>query len=106
MTDVLELAEQLWTGTATVDTHHPLGSGVGDLVDVADGVAFWHGFSNATVVDTADGLLLVDTADPLFAELLHQRVRQWRPDLPLHAAVYSHGHIDHVFGVPRFDAEA
>jgi alkyl sulfatase BDS1-like metallo-beta-lactamase superfamily hydrolase len=106
MTDVLELADQLWDGTATVESHHPLGSGVGDIVEVVDGVAFWHGFSNATAVDTGAGLVLVDTGDPLFSGLLHQQVRRWRPAAPLHTAVYSHGHIDHVSGVPAFDAEA
>jgi alkyl sulfatase BDS1-like metallo-beta-lactamase superfamily hydrolase len=105
MSDVLELADRLWTGQATVETHHPLGSGDGGLVEVGDGVAFWHSFSNATAVDTAAGLLLVDTGDPLFGPLLHQRVRDWRPTAPLHTAVFSHGHIDHVFGVGPFDAE-
>jgi alkyl sulfatase BDS1-like metallo-beta-lactamase superfamily hydrolase len=106
MTDVLEIADRLWTGAETVDTHHPLGSGAGELAEVADGVMFWHGFSNATAVDTGDGLLLVDSGDPLFGGLLHERVRGWRPDPPLRAAVFSHGHIDHVFGVGRFDDEA
>ena len=106
MTDVLELADQLWTGAATVESHHPLGTGRGDLIDVVDGVAFWHGFSNATVVDTDDGLFCVDTGDPLFGPLLHERVREWRADQPLRTAVFSHGHIDHVFGVGPFDAEA
>jgi alkyl sulfatase BDS1-like metallo-beta-lactamase superfamily hydrolase len=106
MTDVLEIADRLWTGAETVDTHHPLGSGAGDLVAVADGVMFWHGFSNATAVDSGDGLLLVDSGDPLFGALLHERVRGWRQHAPLRVAVFSHGHIDHVFGVGRFDDEA
>jgi alkyl sulfatase BDS1-like metallo-beta-lactamase superfamily hydrolase len=106
MTDLLELADQLWTGAATVESHHPLGTGRGDLADITDGVAFWHGFSNATVVDTGDGLLTVDTGDPLFGPLLFERVREWRADSPLRTAVYSHGHIDHVFGVGPFDTEA
>jgi alkyl sulfatase BDS1-like metallo-beta-lactamase superfamily hydrolase len=106
MSDVLELADRLWNGEATVETHHPVGGGDGALLEVAPGVAFWHGFSNATVVDTSAGLLLVDTGDPFLAPLLHERVREWRPKTPLHTAVYSHGHIDHVFGVPLFDAEA
>jgi alkyl sulfatase BDS1-like metallo-beta-lactamase superfamily hydrolase len=106
MTDVLSLADQLWAGTVTVETHHPLGTGDGALVDVGDGVAFWHGFSNATVVEAEAGLVLVDTGDPFLARTLHERVRAWRPDRPLHSAVYSHGHIDHVFGVPFFDEEA
>ncbi|MDQ1695829.1 MAG: hypothetical protein QOJ03_1182, partial [Frankiaceae bacterium] len=106
MTDVLELADLLWRGVASVESHHPLGSGVGDIVEVADGVAFWHGFSNATAIDTGGGLALVDTGDPLFAGLLHEQVRRWLPDTPLRVAVFSHGHIDHVFGVGRFDTEA
>jgi alkyl sulfatase BDS1-like metallo-beta-lactamase superfamily hydrolase len=106
MSDVLALADALWTGAASVDTHHPLGTGGGELVEVADGVRFWHSFSNATVVDTGAGLVLVDSGDPVFGRLLHERVRQWRPDTPLHSVVFSHGHIDHVFGVDAFDTEA
>jgi len=106
MNDLLELADALWSGAASVDTHHPLGSGRGALVEVADGVALWHGFSNATVVATEAGLVLVDSGDPVFGPTLHQRVREWRADPPLAAAVFSHGHIDHVFGIGPFDAEA
>jgi alkyl sulfatase BDS1-like metallo-beta-lactamase superfamily hydrolase len=104
--DVLELADKLWSGEVTVETHHPVGGGGGDLVEVADGVAFWHGFSNSTIVDTAAGLVMVDSGDPVFGPSLHEHVRRWRPEQPLHTAVYSHGHIDHVFGIGPFDAEA
>ena len=106
MTDVLELAEQLWNGTTTTETHHPLGSGRGDLVEVADGVVFWHAFSNATIVATEAGLVSVDSGDPLFGPTLRDRVREWRSDVPLKHAVFSHGHIDHVFGIAPFDNEA
>ena len=106
MSDVLEIAEKLWTGELTVESHHPVGGGQADLVEAADGVGFWHGFSNATAVDVGSGLLLVDTGDPILGSVLHERVRAWRPDLRLDTAVYSHGHIDHVFGVGPFDAEA
>ncbi|HET7530608.1 MAG TPA: alkyl sulfatase dimerization domain-containing protein [Mycobacteriales bacterium] len=106
MTDVLDLADRLWTGAVTVDDHHPLGTGRGELVEVADGVRFWHGFSNATVVDTAAGLVMVDSGDPVFGPLLYEQVRGWRPEQPLRDVVFSHGHIDHVFGVGPFDGEA
>lgn len=106
MTDVLDLAERLWNGTATVESHHPVGGGAGELVDVADGVAFWHGFSNATAVDCSGRLLLVDSGDPVLAPTLHEQVRRWRHDSPLDSVVFSHGHIDHVFGVGPFDVEA
>jgi len=106
MSDVLELADRLWSGEVTVETHHPVGGGTGGVVEVADGVAFWHGFSNATIVRCDAGLVLVDSGDPVLGRVLHEQVRAWSPSVPLHSAVYSHGHIDHVFGVGHFDAEA
>jgi alkyl sulfatase BDS1-like metallo-beta-lactamase superfamily hydrolase len=106
VTDVLELADQLWTGAVTVDDHHPLGTGRGELVEVADGVRFWHGFSNATVAATNAGLVMVDSGDPVFGPLLHEQTRQWQDGQPLRDVIFSHGHIDHVFGVGPFDEEA
>src|SRR3954467_14516963 len=106
MTDVLDLAERLWNGEVTVETHHPVGGGAGGVVEVADGIAFWHGFSNSTIARTDAGLVMVDSGDPLLGRLLHEQVRGWQPDVPVHSAVYSHGHIDHVFGVGHFDAES
>ena len=105
-TDVLQLAEDLWTGKATVDTHHPLGGGGSAVVEIGDGIGFWHGFSNSTIVHTEAGLVMVDSGDPIFGRVLHEKVRDWRPDTRLHSAVYSHGHIDHVFGISAFDSEA
>jgi alkyl sulfatase BDS1-like metallo-beta-lactamase superfamily hydrolase len=36
---------------------------------------------------------------------VHETLRAWTAS-PLDTAVYSHGHIDHVFGVANFEAEA
>jgi alkyl sulfatase BDS1-like metallo-beta-lactamase superfamily hydrolase len=47
----------------------------------------------------------VDTGSPMTAGYVHEQVRAWTT-APLHTAVYSHGHIDHVFGVGPFEAEA
>ncbi len=48
---------------------------------------------------------MVDTGSILTAELVHKEIRGWSKK-PLHSAVFSHGHIDHVFGVGPFDEEA
>src|SRR3954452_22804763 len=80
MSDVLDLAERLWNGEVTVETHHPVGGGSGGVVEVADGVAFWHGFSNSTIARTDAGLVMVDSGDPLLGRLLHEQVRGWQPD--------------------------
>jgi len=102
--DVLELADRLWRGEATTAEHHPVIFG-GELCEVADGVAFLANFGNCSVVATADGLVMVDTGSSFTARKVHDEVRRWRADR-LHTAIFSHGHIDHVFGVALFDDEA
>jgi alkyl sulfatase BDS1-like metallo-beta-lactamase superfamily hydrolase len=102
--DVLDIAERLWTGELTTDQAHPLRT-FGGLAEVADGVAFTPSFANVSAIDTDDGLMLVDTGSSLMAGEIHRTLRTWT-DSRLHTAVYSHGHIDHVFGVPVWEAEA
>ena len=104
MTDVLDLADRLWRGEASIEDHHPFAPESG-LVEVATGVAFVPGFANVSAFSTAEGLVLVDTGSPFTARAVHAELRRWSAD-PLNTAVYSHGHIDHVFGVPVFEAEA
>jgi alkyl sulfatase BDS1-like metallo-beta-lactamase superfamily hydrolase len=104
MGDVLELADQLWRGERTTAEHNPITS-TGELAEVGDGTAFVPSFANVSAFATGDGLVLVDTGSQFFASRIHGQLRAWN-DQRLHTAVYSHGHIDHVFGVPVFEAEA
>jgi alkyl sulfatase BDS1-like metallo-beta-lactamase superfamily hydrolase len=48
---------------------------------------------------------LVDTGSAPLAQIVHDDIRTWSADR-LNTAVYSHGHIDHVFGVPVWEDEA
>jgi alkyl sulfatase BDS1-like metallo-beta-lactamase superfamily hydrolase len=102
--DVLELSDRLWRGETTVEESHPF-SLIGEAQEVADGVAFVPSFANVSAFATDDGLVLVDTGSAPLAQHVHTTLRRWDAS-PLHTAVYSHGHIDHVFGVPVFEAEA
>ncbi len=102
--DVLDVAEQLWNGEVTVADRHPF-EVAGDLVEVAARTGFLAGFSNVSAFDTDDGLVLVDTGLPLTASYVHEHIRGWS-DRRLHTAVFSHGHVDHVFGVAPFEEEA
>jgi glyoxylase-like metal-dependent hydrolase (beta-lactamase superfamily II) len=61
--------------------------------------------SAVTAIRTAAGLVLVDTGSAFVARAIHDELRRWSAE-PLHTAVYSHGHIDHVFGVGVWEAEA
>jgi len=100
MTDLLALAEQVWRGE---ERYHPF-RGTGSRAEVATGVLFVHGFSNVAAISTDAGLVLVDTGAVALADVMHDAVRSWSP-LALHTAVFTHGHVDHVFGVDRYEAD-
>jgi alkyl sulfatase BDS1-like metallo-beta-lactamase superfamily hydrolase len=101
---LLELSDRLWRGEATVADVHPV---VGDrgLDEVGPGIAFIPSFGTITGFVAGDGLLLVDTGGALLARRNHERMRAWT-DKPLTTAIYTHGHIDHVFGLGPYEAEA
>jgi alkyl sulfatase BDS1-like metallo-beta-lactamase superfamily hydrolase len=105
MGKTLDYADALWRGEAEIGSGHQLVFADGSLEECADGVAFIPSFANVSVLSTDDGIVMVDTGSEFFASKIHEQVRGWTPS-PLHTAVYSHGHIDHVFGVGVFETEA
>jgi alkyl sulfatase BDS1-like metallo-beta-lactamase superfamily hydrolase len=76
-----------------------------EIEEVADGVGAVSSFANVAVIDSGDGLVLVDTGGPMAGTSIRDLIRTWRT-APVHSAVYTHGHIDHVMGTAAFDAEA
>src|SRR5579863_3107042 len=102
---VLELADKLWTGEADIVDTHPVGGFFGGLAEVDAGVAFVPSFANVSAFATGDGLVLVDTGSSFVAGAVHDAVKAWAPQR-LHTAVYSHGHLDHVFGVGPWEEDA
>ena len=102
--DVLTIADRLWRGELSTATMHPVDH-IGGFVEITDGVGFTPSFANVSAFDTADGLVLVDTGSLPLASVVHGDIRRWSSSR-LHTAVYSHGHIDHVFGVPVWEQEA
>ena len=102
--DLLELADKLFTGELPIEAHHPFASS-GQMAEVQPGLAFVDAFANSAAVDTADGLVIVDTSGVFHARSVHDTIRTWS-NSPLHTAVFTHGHIDHVFGVDLYEAEA
>ena len=55
-------------------------------------------FVNTYAVALGDELLLVDPGLQRIAPAVHEAVRAWS-DKPLAAALYTHGHFDHAFGL-------
>ncbi len=55
-------------------------------------------------METSDGLLLVDTGMSSTADRVHEELRK-HTTAPLDTVVYTHGHMDHAFGLkPWLDA--
>jgi alkyl sulfatase BDS1-like metallo-beta-lactamase superfamily hydrolase len=102
--ELLDLSEQLFEGRAKIEEHHPVGY-IGELAEVAERTSFVPSLGNVSAFATDDGLVLVDSGGFLLAEGVHGQLRGWF-DLPVHTVVYTHGHVDHVFGAQALDAEA
>jgi alkyl sulfatase BDS1-like metallo-beta-lactamase superfamily hydrolase len=99
--DVLDLAERMWRGDADAPALTTVSN---QLTELAERTAFVWSMANVSAFRTDDGLVLADTGSAFMSGNIHQAVRGWS-DQPVHTAIYSHGHIDHVFGIRAFEAE-
>ena len=102
--DLLDLADRLWRGETDIADHHPIAGMWGEMAELGHGAAFVAAFSNVAAFASDEGMVLVDTSSPFLAGRVHDVLQSWR-DEPLHTAVFTHGHIDHVFGVERYEAD-
>ena len=73
----------------------------GSPAEIAPGLFLHPAFVNTYAVATPDGLILVDPGLGLSSRSVHTAVRAWS-GAPLAAAVYTHGHADHAFGLGAF----
>lgn len=103
---IRDLAERMWQGDFDNLEHHPVHSRVNEPEEVEDGVLVFKGVATSNAIDTGDGLVMLDTGTQIEAQPLFAAVRAWRPSPRLAAAVFSHHHIDHIFGVGPFEVEA
>ena len=106
MPGIRDIAEALWNGDLSSPETHPVLGRFPQGEEIAEGVLFYKGIASANTIDSGDGLVMLDTGAVNDTALLHAAVRQWRPDTPLRAAVFSHHHVDHIFGVGPFEQEA
>ncbi|WP_406012964.1 MBL fold metallo-hydrolase [Streptomyces sp. NBC_00984] len=104
-TDYLSYIDRVWHGEDTLLAHLSGAYSGAELVSVRERVGFLPAFANVAVFDTGDGLVLVDSGDVRTAAPLHEAVRAFS-EQPVGTVVYTHGHVDHVFGVAPFDEQA
>jgi glyoxylase-like metal-dependent hydrolase (beta-lactamase superfamily II) len=85
----------------TTDPAHAELEFFGPPAEVAPDV-FMHGaFVNTYALRTSGGLVLVDPGFTHTSGTIHELVRKWS-DAPLEVALYTHGHVDHAFGLRAF----
>ena len=104
MGEVAELSERAWSGELGELNVHP-GRVLVAFEEFDAGLAFMSAFSNVGIVETDEGLVFLDTSSFFHAEKFFEGVRAWSTKR-IHSAVYTHGHVDHVFGLKPFEEEA
>ncbi|HET9993043.1 MAG TPA: MBL fold metallo-hydrolase, partial [Kofleriaceae bacterium] len=103
MTALRQLSEQLLAGPLAADAQPMAPRFLAE--PIAAGAYFVSSFANVTAFDTDDGLVLVDTGSFILAEPTRKRLRELTKR-PVHTAVWTHGHVDHCFGVDLYERDS
>ncbi|WP_305093274.1 alkyl sulfatase dimerization domain-containing protein [Prescottella sp. R16] len=103
--DILEYADKVWRQEASVASYWSGELRKDELYKVADGVHMWPAAGNVYVFETDNGLLMFDAGGADTAMDLFHATRRLSA-APLRHAIYSHGHVDHIWGTTGFDEEA
>ena len=64
------------------------------------------GIGGFYVVDTNDGLVMIDAGSHLDIDSAYEEINKWRPKSNVKAAVFTHHHVDHIFATKKFDEDA
>jgi glyoxylase-like metal-dependent hydrolase (beta-lactamase superfamily II) len=73
----------------------------GGPVEVAERTWFASMLSGVTAFETDAGLVLVDSGTAFLAPGLAAAIRE-KTQAPVHTAVFTHGHVDHAYGLSHF----
>ncbi len=95
--NLLEVSDALWTGERSIDGD-PVTSMMLGFGEIEPGVGYFASLGNVSAIETAKGLLLVDTSSLFTGPLAKSSIEGWTSE-PLHTVVYTHGHVDHVMGI-------
>ncbi len=104
MESVREIAEEAWSVPPGVPVPDPFGR-PGRAFEVVPGIALVSGFGLSIGVQTGDGLVIVDTSGRNHGKTVVAAMREWDSS-PIKNVIYTHGHFDHIGGMPEYDADA
>ena len=104
-TQMLERSSRWIDGSEPPAMEGLFSTDTGGLTELADGVALIEAFSNVVAFTTDEGIVVFDVSHHLSAPAALTALRGWST-APVHTAVYTHGHVDHVTGAQAFDADA
>jgi len=76
----------------------------GGPVELAERTWFASMVSGVTAFETDDGIVLVDSGTSMLAPGLAAVIRQ-KTLAPIHTAIFTHGHVDHAYGLAAFLAD-
>ncbi len=103
MPSLREISADLLSGKLSIDSAQPMAPRF-IAEDLAARSVFVSSFANVTAFDTDAGLVLVDTGSFVLAEPTRAVLRK-AMTAPVHTAVWTHGHVDHCFGVELYENE-
>lgn len=103
MPSLRELSRELLSGTVSIDSAQPMAPRF-VVEELAAGSVFVSSFANVTAFRTDAGLVLVDTGSFVLAEPTRVLLRTKAAD-PVDTAIWTHGHVDHCFGVDLYERE-
>ena len=104
MGGVLKLAESLWNGEIDTYTYHPMSPPFA-MEQLGEGIWFHKEFANTVIAETNDGLIIVDPGSFRNGQLKFDAVRSVTSQR-LNTAIFTHGHVDHCFGISFYEGEA
>eukprot|EP00009_Paramoeba_aestuarina_P006673 CAMPEP_0201513806 /NCGR_PEP_ID=MMETSP0161_2-20130828/5787_1 /ASSEMBLY_ACC=CAM_ASM_000251 /TAXON_ID=180227 /ORGANISM="Neoparamoeba aestuarina, Strain SoJaBio B1-5/56/2" /LENGTH=421 /DNA_ID=CAMNT_0047910159 /DNA_START=73 /DNA_END=1335 /DNA_ORIENTATION=+ len=110
---ISELGELLWNGEGNREPSSPV-SFAATLINSSEefcggDVLFVHSMANALAVDCGEGgVVMIDTGSIIFSGNVYDNVKQWRDSKgkgKVQNVVFTHHHVDHVFGVDHYENE-